>query len=75
MIEIMGVETILKLFDKSRLITVVEKSRDRNDPQESIELYNLGRMSFKNEYGELKKIYKDIDKISKLSHFKIFWKK
>jgi len=32
-------------------------------------------MNFKNEYKKLKPLYPDIDKISKLCHFKIYWKR
>ena len=30
-------------------------------------------MNFKKEYKTLKPVYPDIDKISKLSHFKVIW--
>ena len=32
-------------------------------------------MNFKKEYKALKGVYPDIDKISKLAHFKIVWKR
>lgn len=32
-------------------------------------------MNFKKEYKALKPVFPDIDKISKLSHFRIIWKR
>ena len=32
-------------------------------------------MNFKKEYKNLKAVYPDIDKISKLSHFRLVWKR
>jgi hypothetical protein len=38
-------------------------------------MFQLGRLNFKKEYKNMKLIYPDIDKYSKLSHFKIHWKR
>jgi hypothetical protein len=41
--------------------------------QNTVELFTFCRMNFKGEYLKLKPLYPDIDKISKLCHFKIVW--
>ena len=55
--------------------TIVEKTVERVSKEDTIELFQLGRMTFKKEYKALKPIYPDIDRISKLVHFKVIWKR
>ena len=38
-------------------------------------MFQLGRMNFMKEYKSLKPLFPDIDKISKLAHFRILWKR
>ncbi len=46
---------------------------ERSSKETQIELFQLGRMNFKKEYKQLKAIFPDIDKISKLAHFRVVW--
>ena len=54
---------------------IVEKTIERASKEEEIDLFQLGRMTFKKEYKNLKPAYPDIDRISKVSHFKVVWKR
>jgi hypothetical protein len=54
---------------------VVSKTYERVSKEELVELFQMGRMNFKKEYKGLKGVYPDIDKFSKLCHFKVNWKR
>jgi len=54
---------------------VVEKGCERTSKEEEMEMFQLGRMNFKKEYKQLKTVFPDIDKISKLCHFRVLWKR
>jgi hypothetical protein len=71
----MGSENILNLLSAENKEVVIEKTCERNSKEQEVELFQLGRMNFKKEYKNLKTVYPDIDKISKLSHFRILWKR
>ena len=71
----MGSENILNLLSAENKEVVIEKTRERNSKEQEVELFQLGRMNFKKVYKNLKNVYPDIDKISKLSHFRILWKR
>jgi len=71
----MGSENILNLLCPENKEVVIEKTCEKNSKEQQVELFQLGRMNFKKEYKNLKAVYPDIDKISKLSHFKILWKR
>ena len=71
----MGSENILNLLSAENKEVVIEKTRERNSKEQEVELFQLGRMNFKKVYKNLKTVYPDIDKISKLSHFRILWKR
>ena len=71
----MGSENILNLLSAEIKEVVIEKTRERNSKEQEVELFQLGRMNFKKVYKNLKTVYPDIDKISKLSHFRILWKR
>ena len=64
-------------FTKSTKAKTCDKRKtcERNSKEQEVELFQLGRMNFKKVYKNLKTVYPDIDKISKLSHFRILWKR
>lgn len=71
----LGREDVMKVVSGENRETVVERSCERSSKEENVELFQLGRMNFKKEYKPLKNIFPDIDKISKIAHFRVVWKR
>lgn len=71
----LGIAAITNLFTADRKVLKISQTFDRNAKNDNIVLINLGRMSFKTEYSQMKKVFPQIDKMSKLDHFKVIWKR
>lgn len=67
-------EIIAQLSAENKQI-IVEKTYERVSKEDTVEVFQLGRMNFKKQYKVLRPVFPDIDKISKLSHFRILWKR
>ena len=63
----------MKVLGLENREAVVEKVCERSSRETEIELFQLGRMNFKKEYKLLRTIFPDVDKISKLAHFRLLW--